>query len=228
MLKNNLAVLLAERNLKISDAFESTGISKTTLTAIAENSGKGVQFETVDKLCNFLNVGPDKFFIYAPYLTSFEFVGDTETLFNYHMKNGNRDYSYSVWVGFLNPEENRDIIEEEELTKDFTGINHLIAIDVNSEIPGNSFSSIYNMLPVQFQYSVKNELLNYIVRILNSCNLFEGSIAPSKEYAAKYIDSFKGQLKKESNKVVVAFKINGLYEYSNKKLLFKKGKYSFK
>lgn len=59
---------MAERGLKIADLYEETGISKTTLMAIAENTGKGVQFDTVDKLCNFLGVTPCDFFDYSPYI----------------------------------------------------------------------------------------------------------------------------------------------------------------
>lgn len=68
MIQSRLSVLMAERGLKISDLYEETGISKTTLMAIAENNGKGVQFDTVDKLCNFLGVTPCDFFDYSPYI----------------------------------------------------------------------------------------------------------------------------------------------------------------
>ncbi|MTV19958.1 helix-turn-helix domain-containing protein [Staphylococcus delphini] len=68
MIQSRLSVLMAERGLKISDLYEETGISKTTLMAIAENTGKGVQFDTVDKLCNFLGVTPCDFFDYSPYI----------------------------------------------------------------------------------------------------------------------------------------------------------------
>ncbi|UXR31207.1 helix-turn-helix transcriptional regulator [Staphylococcus simulans] len=68
MIKSRLSVLMAERGLKIADLYEETGISKTTLMAIAENTGKGVQFDTVDKLCNFLGVTPCEFFDYSPYI----------------------------------------------------------------------------------------------------------------------------------------------------------------
>lgn len=68
MILCNLSVLMAERGLKIADVYEKTGISKTTLMALSENKGKGVQFETVDKLCNFLQVTPSDFFVYSPYM----------------------------------------------------------------------------------------------------------------------------------------------------------------
>ncbi|WOS96780.1 helix-turn-helix domain-containing protein [Nosocomiicoccus massiliensis] len=68
MIKSRLAVLMAERGLKISDVYYETGISKTTLMAISENTGKGVQYETVDRLCNYLGVTPCEFFEYSPYM----------------------------------------------------------------------------------------------------------------------------------------------------------------
>lgn len=75
MLKNNLSVLMAERGLKIADLYNATGISKTTLMAIANNNSKGIQFETLDRLCNYLDVAPNDFFEYVPALLSF---GDIE------------------------------------------------------------------------------------------------------------------------------------------------------
>lgn len=72
MIQSKLSVLMAERGLKISDLYEETGISKTTLMALAENSGKGVQFDTVDKLCNFLGITPCEFFEYSPYIVNLE------------------------------------------------------------------------------------------------------------------------------------------------------------
>ncbi|MCT6924097.1 helix-turn-helix transcriptional regulator [Metasolibacillus sp.] len=63
MIKCNLAVLLAERNLKISEVAKRTGISRTTLTALSQNQSKGIQFDTFDNLCNYLKVKPNDLFI---------------------------------------------------------------------------------------------------------------------------------------------------------------------
>ena len=46
MIACNLSVLLAERNLKISQVSKATGISRTTLTSLALNNAKGIQFDT--------------------------------------------------------------------------------------------------------------------------------------------------------------------------------------
>lgn len=84
MIKSRLGVLMAERSLKISDVYNETGISKTTLMAIADNTGKGVQYETVDRLCNYLGVTPCEFFEYSPYMidlsTYFKHEGDMSNL----------------------------------------------------------------------------------------------------------------------------------------------------
>lgn len=74
MLKSNLAVLMAERGLKIVDVYKQTGISKTTLMALSDNKSKGVQFETIDKLCNFFEVTPKEFFVFSEYMFEFSNV----------------------------------------------------------------------------------------------------------------------------------------------------------
>ena len=42
MIHCNLATLLAQRNLKISKVYQDTGISRTTLTALAYNHAQGI------------------------------------------------------------------------------------------------------------------------------------------------------------------------------------------
>lgn len=76
MLKSNLSVLMAERGLKIVDLYNATGISKNTLMSLADNTSKGVQFETVDKLCNYLGVTPADFFVYAPFMFKYRTMSD--------------------------------------------------------------------------------------------------------------------------------------------------------
>ena len=66
MVRCNLSVLLAERNLKITRVSEATGISRTTLTSLANNYGHGIQFDTINKLCNFLSIKPDQLISYVP------------------------------------------------------------------------------------------------------------------------------------------------------------------
>lgn len=103
MIKTNFAVLMAERGLKIADVYEDTGISKTTLMALSENTGKGVQFETVDKLCNYLGVELKDFFIYVPYIWEMYFKTNEHDedsdyiVVKLKTKSTEKDYFLSLW-----------------------------------------------------------------------------------------------------------------------------------
>lgn len=66
MIINNLSVLLAERNLKITTVSRDTEISRTTLTALTNNRSLGIQLDTLNTLCNYLNVSPGDILLYAP------------------------------------------------------------------------------------------------------------------------------------------------------------------
>ena len=81
MLLSNLKVLLAERKLTISKVSLDTSISRTTLTALANNSGTGIQFETLDKLCQYLNVDPSTFFLFYNGDLKIDFYNDSENSF---------------------------------------------------------------------------------------------------------------------------------------------------
>lgn len=65
MIKCNLAVLLAERGMNISELSERTGLSRNTLSALQNNTGKGIQFDTMDAICKLLDVLPGELFTYA-------------------------------------------------------------------------------------------------------------------------------------------------------------------
>lgn len=71
MLRNRLAELLSERQLKITQVAKDTGISRNTITATAQNDSKMIQYKTIDVLCQYLNVTPDTFFEYIPFDYSF-------------------------------------------------------------------------------------------------------------------------------------------------------------
>lgn len=66
MIRNNLSVLLAERGLKMADVVRDTGISKTTIRALYFNMSQGIQFNTLDTLCDYLQVTPGDLIKYHP------------------------------------------------------------------------------------------------------------------------------------------------------------------
>ena len=56
MIISNLAVLFAERKLKVADLVRSTGINKSTLHKLYNDESVRIDFETIDKICIALDV----------------------------------------------------------------------------------------------------------------------------------------------------------------------------
>ena len=67
MILCNLPGILGKRRLKIAKVAADTGISRTTLTSLYYDTGKGVQFETINRLCIYLNIGMGELFTAVPF-----------------------------------------------------------------------------------------------------------------------------------------------------------------
>ena len=65
MIVNHLPTLLAERRLKVADAVRATGVSKTTLHKIYNDQSSRIDFDTIDKLCEYLEVEIGDIFEYV-------------------------------------------------------------------------------------------------------------------------------------------------------------------
>lgn len=63
----NLKVLLAQRGISISKMSSATNISRTTLTALCSNKSGGIQFDTLNTICSYLNVAASELILYSPY-----------------------------------------------------------------------------------------------------------------------------------------------------------------
>ncbi|MGT2964761.1 helix-turn-helix domain-containing protein [Streptococcus acidominimus] len=81
MIKNNLKKLLAERSIKVLHLSNETGIARSTINKIANNSTDKISMEVVNILCNALKVTPNEFFSYIPYDFSFNYFQLTEEEF---------------------------------------------------------------------------------------------------------------------------------------------------
>jgi putative transcriptional regulator len=53
-----LAVLLAERNVKSKDLAEFVGITEANLSLLKQGKVKGVRFETLERICEYLECQP--------------------------------------------------------------------------------------------------------------------------------------------------------------------------
>ena len=67
MLRNNLAKLMIDRGISATQLFMDTGIARSTISKISNNNTDKISSQTIDKLCNYLEVSPAEFFDFWPY-----------------------------------------------------------------------------------------------------------------------------------------------------------------
>lgn len=96
MLRNTLSLILVERQLRITRVSNDTGISRTTLTALSQNSNKMIQMETINTLCNYLKLSPSDLFEYVPFDFSYSAGIDKE------FPQTDNSYSEYELSGFIN------------------------------------------------------------------------------------------------------------------------------
>ena len=66
MILCNLPVLLAERRLRVADLVRMSDISKSTLHRIYNDQTTRIEFDTLSKLCEVLEVTPGDILKYVP------------------------------------------------------------------------------------------------------------------------------------------------------------------
>ncbi|RHB86142.1 XRE family transcriptional regulator [Streptococcus lutetiensis] len=171
MIKTNFAVLMAERGLKISDVYEDTGISKTTLMALAENTGKGVQFDTVDKLCNYLGIELKDFFVYSPYIwkvykkDNYERKEEDGDKIAINLKDTHSERTYIIEVYFFSPKHIDSPISDDDIK-----LWVRLSLDEDSgNIEYREFYNFVSSLPILFQTHFYNEVIEVLKKYyLNS------------------------------------------------------------
>lgn len=158
MLKCNLAVLLVERNIKISELHKRTGISRTTLTALAQNQSKGIQFDTFDTLCTYLKISPNDLFIQETLEYDFTVMDITEP------KSTQRfiaDINIHADINYKNTNFDELIVCRVQLYDDGTSDFEIVSMTVRITYP-ETILEILNSIPITFKTSFEEELVESI------------------------------------------------------------------
>lgn len=66
MIKNNIKMILADREISINQLAEMTGIRYATLHAFVKQKVSSINCDVLDKVCETLNLMPADFIIYVP------------------------------------------------------------------------------------------------------------------------------------------------------------------
>ena len=57
-------MLLAERRMRVADLIRGTGINKTTLHKLYNGDLTRIDFETIDRICDFLDIQVGELFVF--------------------------------------------------------------------------------------------------------------------------------------------------------------------
>lgn len=58
MVGRNLRILMAKSNMNIQELADKTGLSRTTISNLRNEYSRGIEFETVSKLCEAFKCKP--------------------------------------------------------------------------------------------------------------------------------------------------------------------------
>ena len=177
MLRCNLALLLAERGLKISKVSKDTGISRTTLTALANNTSQGIQLETIDKLCMYLKTDVASFFVFHPSTISFSLNNkkDDVAYLSLTIKHNSQIYkvlfeTYVVPIYIDDPDfkKAKNYSIELYLMKEGDAAPPEFVADSEWEFGNEWFAKqYYPKLPIIFKTDIENRIKNAVIKEFN-------------------------------------------------------------
>lgn len=61
-----LDVMLARRKVKSKDLAEHVGITEANMSLLKQGKVKGIRFDTLEKICDFLDCQPGDLLVYSP------------------------------------------------------------------------------------------------------------------------------------------------------------------
>lgn len=162
MIRNNLAQLMLERNLKATQIANQTKIARSTLSRISNNASEKIEYSTINSLCDILKVTPNEFFEYLPINDTFTFeIGDMIT--SQHDLNQGVPLFYEVFA-FINfteygiPHTSIEYFGSAEVLD--VGNSYEMAISLKPVEDADT--SIFNEIPISFQNDVIERLKKHI------------------------------------------------------------------
>lgn len=66
MIISRFPIILAEKKLRVADVVRATRMSKSTLHKLYNDESSRIDFNTIDQLCEFLDVLVGDLFVYKP------------------------------------------------------------------------------------------------------------------------------------------------------------------
>ncbi len=158
MIYCNLSILLAERKLTITKVSAETGISRTTLTVLTNNYWHGVQGETINTLCKYLDVTVGELFVFYPFEIAF-----SKCVYHPNDNTANIDFECNLnrFNGVCSCTASIDIDDKDEQTSVYIDISEYD--DENSSEENRILETIFQKLPIGKIKSLKDEIVASLV-----------------------------------------------------------------
>lgn len=174
MIRNNLAKLMIDRGISATQLFNDTGIARSTISKISNNNTDKISLQTIDKICNYLEVNPSEFFDFWAYdvrikcgFNNFENLSEVKEYWKTVI-----EYSEPCFllIEFSRGKNIKKLLEYKFNYKyeyiqgmpDDTG--YLDNVELDTSV---SETSIFDTMPIQFQ----NELVEQVKELL--CKTFD-------------------------------------------------------
>ncbi|MDR1568606.1 MAG: helix-turn-helix transcriptional regulator [Streptococcaceae bacterium] len=184
MILNNLAVILAEKKLTATRVSKDTGISRSTLSALVNNTGEGIQLKTLDTLCVYLGISTNDFFELYPYsvdidldVTNFDYAFQFDD-YDYSRFDGMKvtDLSFDLLLtvkGKNNTTSKMDFIGkivnqtirmfyEQSINENILEFTVNAKLDIANKEKEGSFSSWWENVPESFQGEIRELITNAV------------------------------------------------------------------
>lgn len=136
--------VMDDRNVKIADIVRDTSVTRPTVTALYNNRSKGIQFDTLEKLCNYLNVNPNELITVSDLEISYkkqseikERIGIIMNAFSLELNNGvnKHELNFDLHVSATNSENRQSIKETVTIDYDLIGyIEFILVLNKNSSL----------------------------------------------------------------------------------------------
>lgn len=161
--------VMDERNVKIADIVKDTSVTRPTVTALYNNRSKGIQFDTLEKLCNYLNVNPNELITVSDLEVSYkneseikEIIGRTINAFSLVLDNGvnNHLLKFDLQVNATNSENKQNIKDSEIGDYNLIGYIEFI-LSLNKESSNESIR-YYNSLRKPIKDHIYKSLHEYV------------------------------------------------------------------
>lgn len=104
MIYSKLSNLMRKKGLTITKLANDTGISRTTLTSLFHNSGNGIQFDTLNVLCNYFHISISELLVFVPYTVEIKLEDIEESSFIYY--DDSSECTNTGWIVFTNVDRN--------------------------------------------------------------------------------------------------------------------------